>query len=85
MILLLFKDSISEDTLTHINTDRTTTIAAFSVAVSFPNVETRGERIPVDTANLTKDGGCNAFENTNCTCSHCLRGHHEFVDTCVIS
>ena len=32
----------SQDTPTHINTDQTTTIAAFSVAVSFPNVETRG-------------------------------------------
>ena len=57
----------SEDTPTHINTDRTTTIAAFSVTVSFPNVETRGERIPVDTANLTKDGGCNASDHTDCT------------------
>ena len=57
----------SQDTPTHINTDRTTTIAAFSVAVSSPNVETRGERIPVDTANPTKDGGCNALDHTDCT------------------
>ena len=58
----------SEDTPTHINTEQTTTIAAPSVAVSFPNVKTRGEMIhPVDTVHLTKDGGCNAFDHTDCT------------------
>ena len=58
----------SEDTPTHINTDQTTTIAAPSVAVSFPNDKTRGEMIhPVDTVHLTKDGGCNAFDHTDCT------------------
>ena len=58
----------SEDTPTHINTEQTTTIAAPSVAVSFPNDKTRGKMIhPVDTVHLTKDGGCNAFDHTDCT------------------
>jgi len=53
----------SEDTPTHINTDQTTTIAALSVAVSFPNVKTRGELIhPVDTVLLTKDGGRKVYD-----------------------
>ena len=63
-----FKTDIgSGDTPTHIKTAQTTTIAAPSVAVSFPNDKTRGENIPVDTANLTKDGGCNAIDLTGCT------------------
>jgi len=58
----------SEDTPTHINTEQTTTIAAPSVAVSFPNDKTRGKMIhPVDTVHLTKDGGCNAIGHTDST------------------
>ena len=58
----------SGDTPTHIKTAQTTTIAAPSVAVSLLNVETRGGmNHPVDTVLLTKDGGCNAIDYTDCT------------------